>query len=170
MVILWAFLAIVALAVTVGLQKQHRDETGVWGPSRSQMAYIRRKSREKGISEAAAYDQWLTRKQRRGAAGANSYVPPPRARIAPDLPYDVIARRHRGEWTVRIACSRCSSSEIHVDPDVRSPLARATCAGCGRFFGSIREVEIEAQAVADRKKVGRRIRLDPRTPEEQGMA
>lgn len=44
--------------------KTHREETGVNAPTRNAMRNIRRRARKLGISEAAAYDQWLARKQR----------------------------------------------------------------------------------------------------------
>ncbi len=65
MAILGAILAVLAMLVTIGLQKAHHDQTGVWGPSRSQMRYIRRKARKEGLSEQAAYETWLSSKQKR---------------------------------------------------------------------------------------------------------
>jgi uncharacterized membrane protein len=47
------------------VNKAHRDETGVDAPTRNAMRSIRRAARKKGISEYAAYGQWLGRKQRR---------------------------------------------------------------------------------------------------------
>lgn len=64
MAIVGGILAILAMLVTFGLQKAHHDQTGVWGPSRAQMRYIRRKARKAGISEHDAYEAWLARKQR----------------------------------------------------------------------------------------------------------
>lgn len=48
-----------------GANKRHREETGVSMPSRKAMARIRRNARQKGISEGAAYEQWVSNKQRR---------------------------------------------------------------------------------------------------------
>nr|WP_314527818.1 hypothetical protein [uncultured Brevundimonas sp.] len=64
MAILGGILAVVAMFVTFSLQSAHRDQTGVWGPSRSQMRNIRRQARKRGVSEHQAYDDWLARKQR----------------------------------------------------------------------------------------------------------
>lgn len=54
-----------ALMILAAAGKAHREETGVPMPSRGAMKNIRRTARKKGISEAAAYSQWLLRKQKR---------------------------------------------------------------------------------------------------------
>ncbi len=48
-----------------GANKQHVKEHGVPMPSRKAMARIRRNARQKGISQSAAYDQWIINKRRR---------------------------------------------------------------------------------------------------------
>lgn len=48
-----------------GANKQHIKEHGVPMPSRKAMARIRRNARQKGISQGAAYDQWIVNKRRR---------------------------------------------------------------------------------------------------------
>jgi hypothetical protein len=53
-----------AWMLMAAINKEHRDETGVNGPSRDALKNIRRNARRKGISEGQAYDQWLARKQR----------------------------------------------------------------------------------------------------------
>ncbi|WP_293362132.1 SH3 domain-containing protein [Phenylobacterium sp.] len=63
MAIAFGILAVLAMLVTFGLQKAHHDQTGVWGPSRAQMRYIRRKARKSGISEHDAYEAWLARNE-----------------------------------------------------------------------------------------------------------
>jgi hypothetical protein len=78
MAVIGGILAILAMLVTFGLQKSHHEQTGVWGPTRSQMRYIRRKARKEGISEHAAYEAWLSNKQRSlGAGAAPTFVPLP---------------------------------------------------------------------------------------------
>lgn len=47
------------------MNKKHRDETGVNMPTRAAMKRIRRTSRQKGITQEAAYDSWVKTKQRR---------------------------------------------------------------------------------------------------------
>jgi len=66
MAILGFILLIVVTIALVGLNKQHREETGVNMPSRGSMRNIRRTARRKGISEQQAYEEWLARKQRSG--------------------------------------------------------------------------------------------------------
>lgn len=58
-------LVLVVWPLMAALNKAHREETGVDAPTRSQMKYIRRKARQKGIGEETAYNQWVARKQRR---------------------------------------------------------------------------------------------------------
>jgi hypothetical protein len=45
--------------------KQHREETGVNMPSRGAMKGLRRRARQRGISEEQAYAEWLARKQKK---------------------------------------------------------------------------------------------------------
>lgn len=47
------------------VNKEHRNETGVNMPTRSAMRGIRRTARKKGLTEEAAYNQWVERKQNR---------------------------------------------------------------------------------------------------------
>ncbi len=54
-----------AFLIMLGLNKAHRDQTGVNMPSRSAMRGVRRRARKKGISEAQGYSEWLQRKQKR---------------------------------------------------------------------------------------------------------
>src|SRR6266404_5792630 len=66
----------------------HRDATGVNALSTGGWRRIRRNARKKGISEAAAYQQWLNRKQRRVPSSAYNfeYFPddrPPRSKPTP---------------------------------------------------------------------------------------
>lgn len=53
--------------------KAHRDETGVDGPTRDAWRRIRRNARNKGISEAEAYNQWLNRKTRKSSDHSMAY-------------------------------------------------------------------------------------------------
>ncbi|WP_148287876.1 hypothetical protein [Rhodopseudomonas sp. B29] len=55
LVLSWVMLA--------GLNKAHREETGVNMPTRKAMRRIRRNARKKGITEAQAYSSWVKRKQ-----------------------------------------------------------------------------------------------------------
>ena len=61
--------AVIALPVLImlwiGMNKAHRDATGVSMPSRNAMRRIRRNARKKGLPESAAYDQWLGNKHKR---------------------------------------------------------------------------------------------------------
>jgi hypothetical protein len=56
--------------------KGHREETGVNMPSRSALKGLRRRARQRAISENEAYAEWLMRKQKK------LYSPPrpPRAK------------------------------------------------------------------------------------------
>jgi len=54
-------------ALIAAANKQHKDETGINGPTRKQMSNIRRNARKKGISEDAAYAEWLRREQRKAS-------------------------------------------------------------------------------------------------------
>ena len=60
-------IGIVALAfcwlLIAAANKRHHDETGANAPTRGAMRRIRRKARQKGISETRAYLGWLDRKQ-----------------------------------------------------------------------------------------------------------
>lgn len=75
-----------------GANKQHIQEHGVPMPSRKAMARIRRNARQKGISEAAAYDQWIVNKRRRMPKGS---LPPPRD----NLVYNVSEAPKPRNWT-----------------------------------------------------------------------
>lgn len=44
---------------------KHHAETGVNAPDRAALKRIRRNARQKGISQEAAYGQWVRNKQRR---------------------------------------------------------------------------------------------------------
>lgn len=86
------WVAIVALifvwALIAAANKQHRDETGVNGPTRHGWRRIRRNARKKGISEAEAYNQWLNRKSAKPSSTAYSFEygrddRPPRVKAAP---------------------------------------------------------------------------------------
>lgn len=44
---------------------KHHAETGVNAPNRAALKRIRRNARQKGISQEAAYNQWVQNKQRR---------------------------------------------------------------------------------------------------------
>lgn len=78
----------VVWALTAGINKQHKEETGVNVPSRRAMQNIRRTARRKGISEQEAYSQWLARKQKAAAKSGHavrtSTIPqlPPRLTVA----------------------------------------------------------------------------------------
>lgn len=75
-----------------GANKQHIKEHGVPMPSRKAMARIRRNARQKGISQAAAYDQWIVNKRRRMPKGS---LPPPRD----NLVYNVSEAPKPRNWT-----------------------------------------------------------------------
>ena len=65
-------IGIIALAfcwlLIAAANKQHHDETGINAPTRGAMRRIRRKARQKGISEAQAYLGWLDRKRGKRAS------------------------------------------------------------------------------------------------------
>lgn len=84
MAIIGGILAVLALLVSFGIQNQVRKDTGVW-VTRSNLRYIRRQARLKGIPEAQAYDDWMSRKQKRlGVEGvgveAQEPATPPRSK------------------------------------------------------------------------------------------
>lgn len=60
--------------IMAALNKQHIQDHGVPAPSRKALARIRRTSRQKGISQEDAYNQWIINKQRRMPQAAS---PPP---------------------------------------------------------------------------------------------
>ncbi|MCG5235671.1 hypothetical protein [Xanthobacter oligotrophicus] len=62
--VLGTILLFLSFAIMAALNKEHRDRTGVNMPSRKAMGRIRRRARQKGISEADAYEHWVTRKQK----------------------------------------------------------------------------------------------------------
>lgn len=45
--------------------ERHKEETGVDGPTRKQLRYIRKQARKRGISDAEYYEIWLKNKQKR---------------------------------------------------------------------------------------------------------
>lgn len=64
--------------IMAALNKQHIQDHGVPAPSRKALARIRRTSRQKGISQEDAYNQWIINKQRRmPKAAPPPQVPPP---------------------------------------------------------------------------------------------
>jgi hypothetical protein len=88
--IIFSILLPFGLLLLWGMNQTHRDVTGVDFPTRGGMRRIRRNARKKGISEAAAYQQWLNRKQRttspreRGAIDfVGSDERPPRTKTKP---------------------------------------------------------------------------------------
>jgi hypothetical protein len=56
-----------ALVLTLAMNKAHRESTGVEMPSTNAWRRIRRTARRKGISQELAYQQWLSRKQKRAS-------------------------------------------------------------------------------------------------------
>lgn len=93
--VLGTILFFLSLAIMAALNKDHRDRTGVNMPSRKAMGRIRRKARQKGISEADAFAQWVSRKQKlaRFAPGSDPiqqpyiFTPEPKYQPARPEPY-----------------------------------------------------------------------------------
>ena len=70
MAILGGIIAVVALFLSFAIQNHVHKETGVW-VSRSNLRYVRRQARLKGIPEEQAYEEWMARKQQRlGVTGS----------------------------------------------------------------------------------------------------
>lgn len=64
MAVIGGIIAVLALVISFAIQSKVHKDTGVW-VSRSNLRYIRRSARLKGIPEAQAYDEWMARKQKR---------------------------------------------------------------------------------------------------------
>lgn len=54
-----------AVLLSIAVNKQHREETGVPSPSRKQFNSFYRTARRKGITVDQAYQEWLGRQQRK---------------------------------------------------------------------------------------------------------
>jgi hypothetical protein len=73
----------VVVLLIIAQNKQHRDATGVNGPSSKAMNRFYRIARERNISVEQAYDEWLARKQKREQnrlARLNGQLPPRKPR------------------------------------------------------------------------------------------
>jgi hypothetical protein len=55
-----------------GMNKAHKEQTGVSMPTRSALKAMRRRARKKGVSEQEYYAGWVKRKQKK----AGISVPP----------------------------------------------------------------------------------------------
>ena len=55
----------VAFLLTLGMNKQHRETTGVNGPTQRKLNNIRKNARKNGTTVEAEYQKWLVRQQRK---------------------------------------------------------------------------------------------------------
>ncbi|WP_439401228.1 hypothetical protein ACNJYA_30670 [Bradyrhizobium sp. DASA03068] len=95
-----------ALLLLAGVNKAHKEETGVSMPSRGALKSMRRRARKNGVGEAEYYAGWVERKQKREgvlpmapASPISAARPPPlmppkllkpeRLRAPPHEPFDV---------------------------------------------------------------------------------
>lgn len=79
MTIIGGIIAVVCLILWLAIQAQVHKDTGVW-VSRSNLRYIRRQARRKGLPEEQVFDDYMARKQKRlgvGGEGRTAVVQEP---------------------------------------------------------------------------------------------